>query len=150
MRLKRYLNEAKEEEPVKFKGKFVYGDEDMMVLTPELVKKRRGKHFPLSEFPNATFKAVLVKKKSYRTGNEYYVWELAAFDGNKLIDVYNLSAAGNVQGRYISTIGSTEKYMNWDKNRIVIPKGMKPKKYKAKAGQYDPTQKSNVKTILDF
>jgi len=83
------INEAKEEAPVKYKGKYVYGDEDMLTLTPELVKQRKGKKFPLSEFPNAKFKPVL-KKYSSRKGNEYYTWRLASFDGEKIIDVYHL------------------------------------------------------------
>jgi hypothetical protein len=145
MRFKNYL---KEEKPVKYKGKYVYGDEDMLKLTPELVKQRRGKAFPLSEFPNVKFKPVLQKYKS-RTGNEYYAWRLAAFDGNKLIDVYHLTAAGRVQGRYIWDDNPYISKKDFDFYGLIItPKGMKPKKV-IKKEKTITSKRSSGRSIFD-
>lgn len=146
MRFKNYINE---EEQVKYKGKIVYGDSDMKTLTPELVKQRRGKKFPLSEFPNAKFKPVLQKYKS-RKGNEYYVWRLASFDGNKLIDVYHLTRAGGVQGRMIFDDNPYISKKDFDFYGLIItPKGMKPKKVIKKEKPITTSRRSSGISIFD-
>ena len=138
MRLKNYINEAKKDEPNMFKGKYVYGDEEVLErITPNKIKKMRGEYYPLANFPKATFKLILQKQMAKRSGNDYYVWRWAAFDKDKLLEIYYMSSGGRIfqstieefnikNGKMIPKKSLTMK----GQKAFFPPSGMKPKKEK--------------------